>query len=79
MFAAMFGFLLIHGKCPYGLVIWTGQADGQWKNGVLKGHIYEAWPYRNYSETVRGILKQIMLMPITRTPFQKWKLIGTGE
>lgn len=35
-----------------------GQADGQWKTGLLKGYLYGVWLYGNHSGNVMGILKQ---------------------
>lgn len=47
--------LLTHGKC---LMAWPcGQAEGQWKTGLVKGFLYGTWPYRNHSGNARGILK----------------------
>lgn len=43
--APMFGFLLTHGKCSNGLVIWSGRwAMESWS---IKGTPYGVWLYKS--------------------------------
>lgn len=49
-----------------------GQAEGQWKPGLLMGCPCEAQPYGN----LRGALKLNKSVPIRRTPFEVQKVTG---
>lgn len=52
----VFEFLLTHGQRPMARPY--GQAEEQWKHGLLKGCPYGAQPYGNYCGNLKGALKQ---------------------
>lgn len=79
----------LHDVCPYvwvftnsqevfsGLVIWSGRRAME--NWSTKWMLVWGIAYGSHSGNVRGMFKQDTSMPIRRTPFRKWKVIGTGE
>lgn len=56
--------------------LWT---QGQWKTGLLAACLYGVQSYGNHPGNLRATLKQSVLMPDRRTPFQVWEVTVTTK